>query len=90
MNPAYSEIYLGLAAVFRRYEPEFVDVVRERNDDTVRDCFVGKPSPEGKDLREIKLKPKSFSQAQWRYRTLRAQIIAFVRIANSPLQPITR
>ena len=51
MNLAYSELYLRLAAVFRRFELELVEVVRKRDVDTVRDCFVGMPSPEGKGVR---------------------------------------
>ena len=50
-NLAYAEIYLGLAAVLRRFEFELGDVVRERDVDTVRDCFVGMPSPQSKGVR---------------------------------------
>ena len=51
-NLAYAEIYLGLAAVLRRFKLELDDdVLRERDVDTVRDCFVGMPSPRGKGVR---------------------------------------
>ena len=48
---AYAEIYLGLAAMFRRFELELFDTLRKRDVDTVRDCFVGMPSPESKGVR---------------------------------------
>ena len=48
---AYAEIYLGLAAMLRRFNFALVDTVRERDIDTVRDCFVGKASPQSKGVR---------------------------------------
>jgi hypothetical protein len=48
---SYAELYLGLAAVLRRFELELYDTVRERDVDTVRDCFVGMPTPEAKGVR---------------------------------------
>jgi hypothetical protein len=37
--------------VFRRFEKRLYDVVWERDVDTVRDAFVGMPSPESKGVR---------------------------------------
>jgi hypothetical protein len=48
---AYTEIYLGLAAILRRFDLELFDTVRQRDVDTVRDCFVGMPSPQSKGVR---------------------------------------
>lgn len=49
-NLAYAELYLGVAAMLRRFELALDDVVRERDIDTVRDCFVGMPSPKAKGV----------------------------------------
>lgn len=49
-NLSYAEMYLGIAAILRRFELELDDVVRERDIDTVRDCFVGMPSPQAKGV----------------------------------------
>ena len=48
---AYAEIYLGVAAMLRRFDLELVDTVRQRDVDTVRDHFVGMPSPQSKGVR---------------------------------------
>ncbi len=48
---AYTEIHLGVAALLRRFDMELFDTVRERDVDTVRDCFVGMTSPESKGVR---------------------------------------
>ena len=49
-NLSYAELYLALAAVLRRFELKLEDVVRERDVDTARDCFVGMPSPQAKPV----------------------------------------
>ncbi|KIW19962.1 hypothetical protein PV08_00537 [Exophiala spinifera] len=55
MNLAYAEIYLGTAAMVRRFNLELYDTVRERDVDTVRDCFVGMavPGSKGVQLRVV-------------------------------------
>jgi len=41
---AYANLYHVLAALFRRFDLELVDTVRERDVDIARDQFVSKPS----------------------------------------------
>ncbi|KAB5558628.1 cytochrome P450, partial [Coniochaeta sp. 2T2.1] len=50
-NLAYTELYLASAYVFRRFEMRLHDVVRERDVDSVRDAFIGLPSPQSKGVR---------------------------------------
>lgn len=50
LNLAYAEIYLTLASVFRRYDFEMVDVVRERDIDITRDFFNTSSSLESKGM----------------------------------------
>jgi cytochrome P450 len=57
VNLAWAEMYLTSAAMVRRFEVEFVDVVRERDIDVVRDCFVGFPKAESKGVR-VKLRER--------------------------------
>lgn len=48
---AYAELYVVLATVFRRFELELFDTIRERDVDYKFDCFLGRPSVEGKGVR---------------------------------------
>ena len=41
---ALSELYIIIACLFRRYELELYDTIRERDIDVVRDCFLGEAS----------------------------------------------
>lgn len=43
---AYAELYTAIATLFRRLDFELLDVVRERDIDPMRDCFIGEPSLE--------------------------------------------
>ena len=48
---AKAELYTGLARMFRAFEFELVDVVRERDIDHVWAHIAGEPSKQGKGLR---------------------------------------
>ena len=48
---AYAEMYFTVAIVFRRFEFELYDVVRERDIDCARDAFVPVSKPESKGVR---------------------------------------
>lgn len=48
---AYAELYTAIATIFRRFDFELLDVVRERDIDPMRDCFVGEPSLESPGVR---------------------------------------
>ena len=48
---AYANIYHVLSALFRRFNLELVDTVRERDVDMARDHLVGKPAKESKGIR---------------------------------------
>ena len=50
MNLAYVELYSTVAAVFRNFELQLHDVIRERDIDCVRDAFVPLPRPESKGV----------------------------------------
>ncbi|GAD92607.1 flavonoid 3-hydroxylase, putative [Paecilomyces variotii No. 5] len=50
---AQAEIYLVIAAIFRRFDLRLVDTVFERDIQTVRDCFLAEYSPECKGIRVI-------------------------------------
>lgn len=50
LNLAYAEIYLTLASVFRRFDFEMVDVVRERDIDITHDFFNTSSSLESKGM----------------------------------------
>lgn len=47
---AYATIYHVLSALFRRFELELVDTIRERDVDIARDQFVSKPTKETKGV----------------------------------------
>ena len=51
MNVAYSEMYLGIAALVSRFDMELFDFDQKRDLDIVRDCFIGLPSKESKGVR---------------------------------------
>lgn len=42
---------MAITVMFRRFELELFDVVKERDVDNVRDCFTGDTSHESKGLR---------------------------------------
>jgi hypothetical protein len=46
-----AELYLILATIFRRFDLELHDTVRERDIDIARDSFLGEPSLGSKGLR---------------------------------------
>jgi cytochrome P450 len=51
INVAYSEMYLGIAALVSQFDMELYDFDQQRDLDIVRDCFVGLPSKESKGVR---------------------------------------
>lgn len=51
MNIAYSEMYLGIAALVSRFDMELYEFDSKRDLDIVRDCFIGLPSKESKGVR---------------------------------------
>lgn len=48
---ANAEIYLASAFLIRRFNFELYDVIKERDVDVVRDCFVGLTRPDTKGVR---------------------------------------
>lgn len=44
MNFAYAELYTAVSAIFRRFELELHDTIRERDVDHSRFWFIGEPS----------------------------------------------
>ncbi|CZT10519.1 related to cytochrome P450 CYP3/CYP5/CYP6/CYP9 subfamilies [Rhynchosporium agropyri] len=53
MHLAKAEIFLTTATVFRRYDLELYDTVRERDIDLAYDGFIPQASPEGKGVRVV-------------------------------------
>ncbi|KAL2062093.1 hypothetical protein VTL71DRAFT_6359 [Oculimacula yallundae] len=53
MNLAKAEIFLTIATVFRRYELELFDTIRERDIDLAYDGFLPQASPEGKGVKVV-------------------------------------
>ncbi|KAL5325161.1 hypothetical protein ACEPPN_006284 [Leptodophora sp. 'Broadleaf-Isolate-01'] len=53
MNLAKAELFLTIATVFRRYELELFDTIRERDIDLAYDGFLPQPSPEAKGFRVV-------------------------------------
>ncbi|KAF2180108.1 cytochrome P450 [Zopfia rhizophila CBS 207.26] len=51
INLAWCQMYLSLAKLFRRFDFELYDVVRERDIDHHRDCFLGEPRDDTKGVR---------------------------------------
>ena len=47
---AYANIYHVLSALFRRFDLELVDTIRERDVDIARDQFVSKPTKESRGV----------------------------------------
>ncbi len=50
INLAWAEMYLTLASIFRRFDFDLSQVVRERDIDCVRDCIIGAPSVDSKGI----------------------------------------
>ena len=48
---ALAELYIIIACLFRRFDLELYDTIRERDIDFARDCLVGMPSPESVGVR---------------------------------------
>ncbi|KAK0105231.1 hypothetical protein ONS96_004631 [Cadophora gregata f. sp. sojae] len=53
MNLAKAELFLTVATVFRRFELELFDTIRERDIDLAYDGFLPQPGPEAKGVRVI-------------------------------------
>ncbi|KAL9013251.1 MAG: hypothetical protein Q9173_002036 [Seirophora scorigena] len=51
MNLAQTELYLAVAAVFRRFDLELYDTERLRDVETTRDCFTGEASKGSRGVR---------------------------------------
>ncbi|KAK6207679.1 cytochrome P450 [Colletotrichum tabaci] len=51
LNLAWAQMYIALAKILRRFELELFDVVRERDIDHHRDCFLGEPRDDTKGVR---------------------------------------
>ncbi|PGH08703.1 hypothetical protein AJ80_07824 [Polytolypa hystricis UAMH7299] len=51
LNLAYAQIHLASAILLRRFNFELYDVVRERDIDVLRDCFVGMAHPKSQGVR---------------------------------------
>ncbi|KAL8722842.1 MAG: hypothetical protein Q9225_000729 [Loekoesia sp. 1 TL-2023] len=51
LNFALAELYIVIACLFRRFDLELHDTIRERDVDAVRDCFIGEPSPKSLGVR---------------------------------------
>ncbi|UQC77065.1 cytochrome P450 [Colletotrichum lupini] len=51
LNLAWAEMYVALAKVLRRFDLELYDVIRERDIDHYRDCFLGEPRDDKKGVR---------------------------------------
>ena len=47
---AYANLYHILSALFRRFDLELVDTIRERDVDMARDKFISKPVKESKGV----------------------------------------
>lgn len=44
-------MYVALAKVLRRFDLELYDVIRERDIDHYRDCFLGEPRDDSRGVR---------------------------------------
>ncbi|KAL8697027.1 MAG: hypothetical protein Q9224_002504 [Gallowayella concinna] len=53
MSLAYTEVYLALAAIVRRFELELLDTERVKDVDSSRDCFTGEASIKSQGTRVI-------------------------------------
>ena len=42
---ALAELYIIIACLFRRFDLELYDTIRERDIDVARDCFIGEVPP---------------------------------------------
>ena len=43
---AYTELYITLVTILRRFDFQLVDTTRERDVDFFRDCFIGESHPD--------------------------------------------
>lgn len=59
---AKAELFLTLATIFRRYQPELFDANRERDIDLAHDNFLPQPSAQSRPIRVI------FKWDRWRIR----------------------
>lgn len=48
---ALAELYIIIACLFRRFDLELYDTIRERDIDVVRDCFIGEVAPNSVGVR---------------------------------------
>jgi hypothetical protein len=48
---AYTELYLTLAMIFRRFDLRLYETFRGRDVNIQRDCFIGQPDPESRGIR---------------------------------------
>lgn len=54
-----AELYIVIARLFCQFDLEIYDTIRERDVDSVRDCFIGESSPESLGVRMKVVKEKS-------------------------------
>ena len=53
---ANAEMYLAVAAVFRRFELELFETNRQQDVDSSRDCFTGEACSSSKGIRVVVVK----------------------------------
>ena len=51
LSLALAELYIIIACLFRRFDLQLHDTIRERDVDAVRDCFIGETSPKSLGIR---------------------------------------
>ena len=51
LSLALAELYIVIACLFRRFDLQLHDTIRERDVDSVRDCFIGETSPTSLGIR---------------------------------------
>ncbi|KAL8681485.1 MAG: hypothetical protein Q9224_006850 [Gallowayella concinna] len=51
LNFALAELYIVIARLFRQFDLEIFETIRERDVDSVRDCFIGESSPDSLGVR---------------------------------------
>ncbi|KAI3324236.1 cytochrome P450 [Xylariaceae sp. AK1471] len=51
INLALAEMYIVIACMFRRFNFDLHETIKERDIDTVRDCFIAEVSPDTKGVR---------------------------------------
>lgn len=50
---AWAEMYIAIAMIMRRFDLELYDVVRERDVNHYRDCFLGEPRDDSRGVRVV-------------------------------------